>query len=51
MGWKASTIIINKPALVDNEILLKQLGFGSLTRIEDEPFEVASSMAISTVQE
>jgi hypothetical protein len=42
MGWKASTIIINKPTReVDNEHLLKELGFGYLTRIEDEPFEVA----------
>jgi hypothetical protein len=41
MGWKASTIIINKPNQVDNEDLLKELGFMSLRRIEDEPFEVA----------
>ncbi len=41
MGWKASTIIIHKPTQVDNEELLKELGFGNLTRIEDEPFEVA----------
>jgi len=41
MGWKASAIIINKPTQVDNETLLTELGFNNLTRIEDEPFEVA----------
>lgn len=41
MGWKASVIIINKPTQVDNEKLLQELGFTSLTKIEDEPFEVA----------
>ena len=41
MGWKASTIIIHKPTQVDNEELLKELGFNHLTKIEDEPFEVA----------
>lgn len=41
MGWKASTIIINKPTQVDNETLLQELGLENLTRIEDEPFEVA----------
>ena len=41
MGWKASTIIINKPNRVDKENLLEQLGFSNLTKIEDEPFEVA----------
>jgi hypothetical protein len=41
MGWKASTIIINKPPQLDNEQLLKELGFDKLTKIEDEPFEVA----------
>jgi hypothetical protein len=41
MGWKASTIIINKPTTVNTETLLKELGFDNLTRIEDEPFEVA----------
>jgi hypothetical protein len=41
MGWKASTIIIHKPTQVDNEQLLKELGFDGLTKIEDEPFEVA----------
>jgi hypothetical protein len=41
MGWKASTIIIHKPTQVDNEQLLKELGFEGLTKIEDEPFEVA----------
>lgn len=41
MGWKASTIIINKPTHVDNLVLLKELGFNNLTKIEDEPFEVA----------
>ena len=41
MGWKASTIIINKPTQVDSEVLLKTLGFDNLTKIEDEPFEVA----------
>ena len=41
MGWKASTIIINKPTQVDNEDLLKTLGYDNLTKIEDEPFEVA----------
>lgn len=41
MGWKASTIIIHKPTQVGNEQLLKELGFDNLTKIEDEPFEVA----------
>jgi hypothetical protein len=41
MGWKASTIIIHKPTKIDNEELLQELGFGNLTKIEDEPFEVA----------
>jgi len=41
MGWKASTIIIHKPTQVDNEQLLKELGFDNLTKSEDEPFEVA----------
>lgn len=41
MGWKASTIIIHKPTQVDNLELLKELGFNNLTKIEDEPFEVA----------
>jgi hypothetical protein len=41
MGWKASTIIIHKPTQVDNLELLKDLGFNNLTKIEDEPFEVA----------
>lgn len=41
MGWKASIIIINKPMQIDDVTLLKELGFDNLTRIEDEPFEVA----------
>ncbi|MBL7779895.1 MAG: hypothetical protein JNM22_01675 [Saprospiraceae bacterium] len=41
MGWKASTIIINRPTKVDNEELLKTLGFDNLTKIEDELFENA----------
>jgi hypothetical protein len=41
MGWKASTIIIKKPTLVDHEGLLKELGFENLSKIEDQPFEVA----------
>jgi hypothetical protein len=41
MGWKASAIIIHKPTQVDNEELLKELGLVNLTRIADEPFEVA----------
>jgi hypothetical protein len=41
MGWKASTIIINQPTQVDNVDLLRELGFNNLTKIEDEPFEVA----------
>lgn len=41
MGWKASTIIIHKPSQVENEQLLKDLGFEGLSKIEDEPFEVA----------
>lgn len=41
MGWKASTIIIHKPTKIDNLELLKELGFDNLTKIEDEPFEVA----------
>jgi hypothetical protein len=41
MGWKASTIIIHKPTQVENEQLLNDLGFDSLIKIEDEPFEVA----------
>lgn len=41
MGWKASTIIIHKPTQVDNLELLKDLGFNNLTKIDNEPFEVA----------
>jgi hypothetical protein len=41
MGWKASTIIINKPTQIDNETLLKELGLKNLTKIEDESFETA----------
>jgi hypothetical protein len=41
MGWKASTIIINKPTKVDYEQLLQELGFKNLTKIEDKTFEVA----------
>ena len=41
MGWKASTIIINKPTKVDYEQLLQELGFKNLTKIEDETFDVA----------
>jgi len=41
MGWKASTIIINKPAQVDHKKLLEELGFSKLAKIENEPFEIA----------
>jgi len=41
MGWKASTIIIHEPTLVDNEQLLKELGFTNLVPIKEETFEVA----------
>ena len=40
MGWKASIIIIHKPLQVDNEQLLKELGFDRLTKVKDELFEV-----------
>lgn len=39
MGWKASTIIINKPTPVDTEKLLHDLGFANLKKIEDRIFE------------
>jgi hypothetical protein len=41
MGWKASTIIVHNPVLIDNEQLLTRLGFKNLKKIEDEPFESA----------
>lgn len=41
MGWKASTIIVHKPKQVENEELLKELGFKNLRITEKEPFEVA----------
>ncbi len=41
MGWKASMIIVSKPAPVDLRSLLGELGFSNLTKIEDEPVEVA----------
>ena len=41
MGWKAFVIIINKPSNINNEDLLLELGFKNLTKIDDEPFEVA----------
>ncbi|MEO8712887.1 MAG: hypothetical protein ABI405_12220 [Parafilimonas sp.] len=41
MGWKAFVIIVNNPLQIDNESLLRELGFKNLTKIEDEPFEVA----------
>lgn len=39
MGWKASAIIIHRPIQIDTEELLHDLGFDSLTRIEDETFD------------
>lgn len=41
MGWKASTIVITKPSHINNEELLTKLGLKNLTKIQDEPFEVA----------
>ncbi|MEQ9441802.1 MAG: hypothetical protein RIG62_22370 [Cyclobacteriaceae bacterium] len=41
MGWKTSTIIINKPALSDHQTLLADLGFTKLKQSEAELFEVA----------
>jgi hypothetical protein len=41
MGWKASTIIINKPTKVDYEQLLQELGLKNLTKIANETFDVA----------
>ena len=41
MGWKASTIIINKSTPVDNEKLLQIPGFSNLTKIAAETFEIA----------
>lgn len=43
MGWKASTLIINKPIQIDEERLLRGLGYSNLRKIEDEPFETAIS--------
>jgi len=40
MGWKASTIIINEPTNTDHFQLLEKLGFTSLRKIDDRPFEV-----------
>jgi hypothetical protein len=39
MGWKVSMLIINKPAQVDNQQLLQDLGFEKLTRIEDRALD------------
>jgi len=41
MGWKVSTIIVNPKSEIDKEKLLNKLGFFNLTKIEDQPFEVA----------
>lgn len=41
MGWKASTIIINKPAPVEPEKLLHDLGFANLKKIDDKTFDEA----------
>jgi hypothetical protein len=39
MGWKASLIIVHKPAPIDNEVFLKQIGFTGLNKIADKTFE------------
>ena len=49
MGWKAFAIIINKPTEVENEILLKELGFEGVTKIKDEEFDVAINPDDNTV--
>lgn len=41
MGWKTSTLIIHQPSSVEYEQLLNALGYDGLTKIGDEPFEVA----------
>lgn len=41
MGWKLSTVIVNKPGTIDNEKLLQELGFTNLKRTEQQPFEIA----------
>jgi len=38
MGWKASVIIVHKPMQVNDEQLLKELGFDRLVKIKDELF-------------
>lgn len=40
MGWKASIIIINKPTVIDNETLLRDLGLTDLKMIKEEVLEV-----------
>ena len=44
MGWKASTIIINEPTNTDHFQLLEKLGFTSLRKIDDRPFEVVMNL-------
>jgi hypothetical protein len=41
MGWKIFAIIVHKPTSIDNESLLKELGYENLSKIDDEPFDVA----------
>lgn len=49
MGWKASTIIINKPISVEPEKLLHDLGFTNLKKIGDASFEEAINPENKTV--
>lgn len=41
MGWKASVIIVHKPAEVNKENLLKELGFENVTKLQKEAFDAA----------
>jgi hypothetical protein len=41
MGWKASAVIIHKPARAGNQQLLQEIGFNKLTKIKDERFKTA----------
>ena len=42
MGWKASSIIISPKTDINFEETLNKLGFTNLTKIEDEPYEIAA---------
>src|SRR6185369_16186659 len=41
MGWKLSSLIINSTKDVNHENLLNKLGFKKLTKIQDQPYDIA----------